>query len=381
MKKFTKRCCLLFIILLLLAQTVFAFNPVNIISNDEGNVVTSFVSDAFSIVSGNNASVIHNIFGTAIVTGNIVNIESEIDGDLIIFGGDITIGGKVSGNVYAFGETLTITGEPQKDVFVFGNSILIDKGSVLNRDAFLFAKSAKVYGDIKRDANIFAGNFSLTGRIERNLYANSNDIRISKNSVVAGNFNYESTNDAFIETGATINGATQKQVPSPTVVKAKTFIDYALDIMFTLGVALVFWAFLLLIAPKLTGKFALLLENNPGKSAGFGAIALFTVLIVSIILMFTVIGIPLGIILLSVYAIMMYLAFYMSAGAFGIIIFKYIFKLGDLHKNLWYVLAGVLITKLLSMVPIIGWIFSLAATIFGFGLLVLLIINNREKQI
>lgn len=388
--------CLTLVSVILLAQPVFAqntFSPINILYSENGDIITDTVLDAFSILAGNNVNIQQNVLGTTIVIGNYVDIEGDIDGDVIALGSNITIDGSIGGNFYAAGQSISLKGEITKDAFVFGSNIILDKQSIIARDAHLFAASVSSFGDIGRDAAIFTANYSLNGDVGRNLSVSADNITISDDSVIAGDFNYQSNKEANILDGASITGEVNKyeiqqkteeiksekeQKAAP--VKAFNLLKYLLGILFTLGVSLLLWAVMLLIAPKVTDKFANLLAKRPGSAAGFGAIALFLTPIALIILLFTVVGIPLSLITGAIYGILLYLSFYITAASFGIVMFKKVFGLKDLHKNIWYILAGVLVVKLLTMLPFIGWIISLASVIFGFGLFILLCIEARKKQ-
>lgn len=383
-KKVISSIGVIMVLLILVVPTAFAandFNPFHIITSEQGNTVTQSISDAFSIIVGDKATVQHKILGTTIVMGNSVEVANDIDGDLIALGKDIMISGKVDGNLYAAGNDVSIKGSVAKDAFLFGNRVSLEKESIMGRDATLFASTVNAFGEVKRDGVVYAENCNLYGNIGRNMSAGGEEISVANGAKIAGDFAYQSKNDAKIENGAKISGNVQKNEVEKKPVKAPSPFKRVWGILFILGVAAVFWAVLLLIAPRLLDKFAALLADKPGSAAGFGAIVLVTVPIAAIILLCTVVGIPLSIILGATYAVLLYLAFFISAGAFGIVMFKNVFQTGDLHKNIWYVLSGVFVVKLLTMLPFIGWLISLASVVFGLGLVLLLLVDFRKKQI
>lgn len=373
----------IFLVLLMILGTAYAsagFNPLNIVYSEEGDIITDKTYDAFTIFAGNDVNIKHDVLGTAIVTGNNIVIDSNIDGDLIALGRNITINGNVGGNLYSASDSFVVEGSVLGDTFNFCNSLSTGINAVLGRDAHLFAATVSSYGEIKRDAAVYSKSFGLYGSVGRNLNVSAEDITINDGASIAGNFSFESGNDPEMKPGSSVGGSTQEFRPPIKPEKKPSPQKHTTKIVFTLGVAIVFWAFLLLVAPGLSERFASILQKSPGKAAGFGAILLFILPIACIILLFTVIGIPLSVILGILYAIMLYLAFYVSAGAFGIVMFKTVFKCRDLHKNIWYILAGVLAVRLLKMLPYVGWIISLAAIIFGFGIILLLITEGRKKE-
>ena len=89
-----------------------------------------------------------------------------------------------------------------------------------------------------------------------------------------------------------------------------------------------------------------------------------------ILAMVTVIGIPIAIILGTVYPIALYLSRIIVAVFIGQWLAKR-FKWPELHKGVWLVLLGLIILGALRMPPYIGFLSSLLIVMAGLGSLVM----------
>jgi uncharacterized membrane protein len=105
-----------------------------------------------------------------------------------------------------------------------------------------------------------------------------------------------------------------------------------------------------------------------GRSLMIGLGALFLTPIVSIILMMTVIGIPLGFIMLIIWFIMLYFAQIMVGLGLGKQIRERLFKAKK--KNIMAdLIIGVTVLYLLFAIPILGGIIMFFSTLLGLGVI------------
>jgi len=104
------------------------------------------------------------------------------------------------------------------------------------------------------------------------------------------------------------------------------------------------------------------------KSVGWGILSLILIPLIIILLFITLIGFPIGILLLIAYIFAIYIAGIFSSVVIGHWILK---KIGKPDISLiWALLIGFLVYKLLSWVPFVGWVFTLIVFLWAFGALV-----------
>ena len=120
------------------------------------------------------------------------------------------------------------------------------------------------------------------------------------------------------------------------------------------------------------------MRSRPGPSAGWGALILFVTPIAAIVTCITIIGIPVGLIALALWGIAIYLA-QIPVGLFiGRLI---IGRSRDVEGKAIMVAAlalGLVILKLLRLIPYLGFFIGVAVVLFGLGAVVA---SERRRRI
>jgi hypothetical protein len=123
-----------------------------------------------------------------------------------------------------------------------------------------------------------------------------------------------------------------------------------------------------LLFPKKTEAIINTISKSPWKSLWFGLIFLVVVPVAIIIAFITVVGIPTGIIAGLLYGI----ALYISRIYIGVWIGRKV--LGYISKSMataffWPLVVGVIIIALISLIPVVGWLFRLFILLISLGAL------------
>ena len=136
---------------------------------------------------------------------------------------------------------------------------------------------------------------------------------------------------------------------------------------------------IILIAPKRLASIAESISSRPGPSAGWGAIVLLVTPIAAVIICITIIGLPVGLIALALWGIAIYLA-QIPVGLFlGQWIISHFRDVEDNRGIMIGALAtGLIILKLLSLIPYFGFFIGLAVILFGLGAVIATI--RRQKH-
>ncbi|MFC2048582.1 hypothetical protein ACFLSK_04055, partial [Chloroflexota bacterium] len=124
---------------------------------------------------------------------------------------------------------------------------------------------------------------------------------------------------------------------------------------------------IVLLAPRRMKAITESIRTRPWPSLGWGAVILFATPIAALIVCVTVIGLPLGLITLALYAI----AIYLTQLFVGLLIGQLIigaFRGVETKAALVGALAlGLAILSLLKLIPYVGFFIGLAAILFGLG--------------
>jgi len=148
-------------------------------------------------------------------------------------------------------------------------------------------------------------------------------------------------------------------------------------VLWTLGFLVAGTVFVALL-PRFAGDAAEILPLRPGQAALFGIGWLILVPIAICIALITIIGIPLGLLVLAIYGIALYLGRVAVALWVGRLILGTRASAGRQRLILNFLVGGLLLI-LVGIVPLLGGLVTLLATVLGIGALVLRVQAWREQ--
>lgn len=140
-------------------------------------------------------------------------------------------------------------------------------------------------------------------------------------------------------------------------------------------------ALVILLLTLLTKNFftdtAKRLQAQPGRSLLYGLLSIVLIPTASVLLFATVIGIPLGLLLLAIYGFSLFFLTAMSAVVLAKLL-QMFYRRKWSRGKLFFVSVGVFIVlRLLVLVPILGWLFK---TVVLLGCLGALLMTKWEKM-
>jgi len=325
------------------------------------------------------------------VGANTVVIDGTINGDLWAAGGTITVNGIVNGSVMAVGRTVSINGDVGHAVRAAGETIIINgdiggdvmvgcsKVSIagtakIGRDLLFGAGVARVDGFVEGDIKGSGGEVAISNGVRGNVELEVESLAILPTANIQGSLTYTSEEEADIQSGAQIVGGTTHKLPEVKEERAKAFpfvlfsgIGGKVTGFF---MALIAGLVIILLAPRRLTSVAEAIRTRPGPSAGWGALILFATPIAAIIVCITIIGIPVGLISLALWG----MAIYLAQIPVGLLIGRLIigrFKRVERKAIMVGALAlGLVILRLLGLIPYLGFFIALAVVLFGLGAVV-----------
>jgi cytoskeletal protein CcmA (bactofilin family) len=328
---------------------------------------TSVFVLAFNVRSGDIVTVTSGevIDGDLYVAGKTIIIDSTINGDLIAAGQTIMVNGIVNGSIIAAAQTVNINGEVTHAVRVIGETLNI--GGTIGRDLlaavgnFSTTSTAEIGGDLL----LGAGIARIDGLIKGDLNSGVKSLTIASTASIQGKLNYISGNEANIQSGAQIKGTINHKLPE---VKEKQVAGIGLWwIVIGFLMTLVLGIIIVLLAPRRVKAVTESIRTRPWASLGWGVVILVATPIVALIVCITIIGLPLGLIALVLYAIAIYLTQLFVGLLIGLLIIG-AFRGVETRAALVGALAlGLAILRLLRLIPFVGFFFGLATVLFGLG--------------
>lgn len=316
-------------------------------------------------VSGNNIKFSGKVDGDFVSASQTLTSKGMVGGNLMSAGRDLDISGELGGSFWGAAQNISFNGKLKRNFLGFAQTINLKEGSEVGGDVIAFCGELKISGKIDKGLRGGVGSVVISGIINGNVDIKADEISIMPDAKINGNLHYKSKKEAKIEKGAQITGETKWIKITP---KKKAGL--------TLGK--LFWKFLFFCASFLTGLFMLLIAKREVKAAkesvfkdflknlGLGFVFVICIPIALIILLFTVIGIPISIIVLFAYLVLFYIAKIFVGYALGEKVLK-LLKTNGVPAPVWSLLVGLIILYILFLIPYIHWIVYLLALFVGFG--------------
>lgn len=304
------------------------------------------------------------------VAGNEITNKATIDGLSLIAGNDLTLEGNVTYGIYA-GNTILVNEKVEKDLFVAGNSITIDTNANIGRDVYIAGNKVKIKTNIERDLRVGAQSVDLSGiTINGDAYIASDRIILDENTVITGKLTYQKDTKISNLDVAQI-GSTKVLDTKEKVVKI-SFKNTIYDFVISYCAALVTMIVLFYMIPKLKDRLNSLELNieKIAKTTGIGVLVLIVTPLVLLIAIFSGILTPISLITLVLYIASIYISTLLVGYIIGnIIINKYVAK-----NNTYLSLAcGILLIKLVKLIPVVGNIIGAIILLYGLGIIFSLI--------
>ena len=292
------------------------------------------------------------------IAGGTVTISGDVRGDVYTGGGTIIINGSITQDLVAAGGTITIFGNTGDDVRAAGGTLVID-GSV-GGDVVAGGGTIHINGPVEGDIRIGAGDVYLNAPIRGRVEIDADKLTIGSKAVIYGDLTYRSRHEATIENGAQVLGTLNYEPRN--FEKGRKFMGKfgsGIWALFTvvkffmiLAGALIIGLFFRRYMTELTGR----VYDKALAEFGRGFAFLVLLPISSVILLFTIIGAPLGILGLVSFVGGLIFICLIAPVVLGSLLHKWITKGQALKVNWKTILLGVAIFSLLTFIPILGWI-------------------------
>jgi len=360
-------------ILLLLALILLPLGAAKAIGTKTGNSVyvakDEIVSGNF-YAAGNNITIDGTISGDLIAAAQTINVNGRVEGDIIVAAQDININGEVGGNVRVAGTSISLNGTVARNVNVFGSNIIIGSNARIGWDVFAAGVTLEMRGNVDGGLSGSVGHGLVSGKIGKNinLKISENNLNegliISPEASVGGGIIYTAKNPAQISEKASIGGKIEQKIPETK--STNWFAVWALAKIYAIFSALVVGLVLVFLGRKITPKILEKIEEKPFKMLLPGLIIMLVLPPIALILAFTIIGIPMALIISAWWLVATYVAKIFTAILVGQLILKALFKKGSVPL-IWSLILGVIVLWLLFAIPFIGWMLCLFAIWFGLG--------------
>ena len=382
-KKLQKTLIVALLLIMLMATTCFAedANLLVTTNSEDLEVTTTDVNPADESVSEEASEEEEPLPSDLYLFEPTADYSRIVDGNAYVIGNDVTFSSVVGGDVFILGNTVTISEDAliYGNLYVMGNSVTIN-GFVYGGDLYAACSELTINenGAVNRDIRAVASKFTHNGGTGRNIYVSAGEIAIGETAQIYGDLNYSSKEAIQVPSGV-VQGTINYSELNVNENNSNPVVDYIMDFVYTLVFVLAMLGILILVAPKFLNKLENVEVNKILPACGIGLAALIITIIVSLILLITYIGAPIGLALLLVWALFV---FVLATPVATIAIAGFVANKVEALKKAHNVLAVAITTLVLwalKLIPFVGGIIGFVVCIIGLGLIVRYIWNGRKN--
>ncbi|HIE43811.1 MAG TPA: polymer-forming cytoskeletal protein [Candidatus Omnitrophica bacterium] len=291
-------------------------------------------------------------------------VEGDLRGDLIGGAKEIDLKGEIGDDVFLVAKIINSEADIKGSLLFGAQSVEINGGKVW-QDVVGVCEEADIRGDAGGDLFLVAKEIRISGRVLGNARLNAERIVLLSSSVIEGDLNYTSPRNIELQEGAQVKGNVNWNKPKTRTRPSFTWMRkmrlqtriYSFLSILLIGVVLVS------LSPRKILSIEETLRSTPGRSIGFGALFVFLTPLGLFFIMLSIIGIPLSLIGFFLYFLILYISKIFISVIFGRLIIKREGK-GPLLGAL---AVGLLILYILTSLPVIGFLVSVATALFGSG--------------
>ena len=322
------------------------------------------------VIIGETINIDGTVNGDAFIFARFVTVRGVVKGDIIGMGQRVDISGMIEGNIFGFAETVQSRGRVMRNMYGFAKTVSVSDESQVDGNVTMFSSEGTVDGTVGRDLMAFGERLDVRGNVGSDILSYSGRLTLSAPAHVGGNLtaNVPRTENARVADGATVAGRTDIRIPEARPNRYSTLGFYFwqavwLAAAFVTGLVL-FWLFPALSRVTLDTGQALL------KAGGIGFIGCVAIPVAAVVIGITLIGLPVALIGLFLWAGALYLAKIVIAGFLGRALLR-----GDASSTLM-LLAGLVVIYVAINLPFVGGLINFLLTLIGFGTLLIVLYRS-----
>jgi hypothetical protein len=315
--------------------------------------------------------------GDAALIGGSVDVRAAVGDDLRAVGGDIGIESSVGGELFASGGNITVAraANVAGSASVYGGNIDIE-GRV-GGGLTAHGQKIKINGEVRGDVHLAAASIELgpLARIGGALsYASASELKKAEGATIAGQVKREEAPAA---------GAQQRHPERGIWIERHgTFsqgTSWAGSVFFYVSL-LACTAVLLAVAPRFAVHTSERIRRTPWVAMAVGLGAVFAVPFLAVLLFVTLLGIPLGIIVLSLYPVLLLAGFVVGVLFIARLLPPLLRQPAPtvFMRNFAYVALALLLLLLVGHLPFAGGLLVGLVSLAGIGACVMELHNRRK---
>jgi hypothetical protein len=300
--------------------------------------------------------------------GAEVDVDAVVGRDTWAAGAIVAIAGESKRNLYAAGARVNVDARIGGKLSVAGARVLIGPRTEVAGATRVAGADVVFAGTSRGPAEFYGDSVQIDGRIMGDLRVRARSVSLAKGAVVDGNAVFETLDEPQIDVGATVRGRQTVTIPMRTSIDRRSiFVGLGAAVLFGVGAGFVLGLIMLLAARPFVERAIDAMWTVPVRSAFVGLGVLVLVPIVAALIMVTIVGIPIGLLILLAFPLAVAVGFVLAA-----------FGLSDRLMNrdrversfggrLLLLIVGLIILAVVGLIPVLGFVVGVLALLIGLG--------------
>jgi len=318
--------------------------------------------------------------GPIFKTGESIHFTDTVDGDVFLFGSDVTVNATISGDLIIAAGQADVNGTIDGDLRIAAGQI--DINAQINDDVTIAGGQVKLDSNtqIKNTLTAAAGTVALNGQVQAKTWLNGGQINILSQARLLDDLKIFHQSEPYIHPQSRISGdlitqqfesdnnySSDRYFPNQPKILKKLTLFVVVQKIVALAIEILLGSLLIVLMPKLIKSITKLSQTEPGKNIGWGFLTVIIVPIASVLLFISLIGIPVAVVVLMLYAFSFYLARVIADISLG----NSLLKDKPFKKPFHSLALGLLLLGLLKLIPVLGWLTYFIFILNGLGTLYL----------
>lgn len=381
--------------LLIFSAFLFALIPgagvhaAKFISGEE-KVVSEPVNDNL-YMAARSVTINAMIFGDLSVAAELISVQDSVKGDLHAAGKEVQVNTPLGDDARIFGENVRVLGNVSGDLIVFAASFYLDRNVTVEGDLVVFGSNVNIEGRVMGDVIVYgeevllkgnidgsldvkAAHLAINGRVGGKSKLAAEEIALHNDARFGNDVAYWQEDERVDFTAYMINGVAMYDEELAMYDEDADWAYLGMGavvfwILYSLSVILVIILTVFLFHALFT-KAGEMINRSFARNLGYGALYFVGLLLVGLLACFTVIGIPVGVVLLITWVLSVLFAVTITSVVLA-------YGLRARYSKNWgkwmVILVAVLLYPVLATliaIPFIGWLFGLIIVCVAFGALI-----------
>ena len=279
------------------------------------------------------------------------------------------------GLLFAFAAVpASVTAQPPNapdDRVVITGPLRVERGEIVE-DVVVVDGPVRISGRVRGDLVVVSGVATIRGRVDGDVLTVADRATLAAGARVGGDFGYVAERPR-ISRRATVGGEVKRANPEKAAVPLGAAGAAAFWVAVSVS-ALALGLLLLWLAPRAAEAVWETARTRLGAAIGVGVALFLGLPILAVLALVTVVGIPLGVAVLLALLPLYWIGYASSAWLLGRRLVR------PPRRPALAFLAGLGILRLLALIPFLGGLVWLAATILGLGALFLTAWRARRPE-